>query len=279
MRVDRFAFPKKEPGQKSISAKSADGKIAAPINCHLGNGYGVDVGCNLASAMLPFLECADDGPLSCWSEGTSAEPSTLYYRMTDSSAKMTSLSNTIFDAEGGGYGANIGIGVKVLKESSVNQKSVGLFTGASVSKFVRTVQNTEYQDISSTTRFYINRAPTRFVQRYGLRFVDSISYGGSFLGSFVMTSKSESSNSALDVFVEMGYASSKFDAALNASFVNARSEASSSVEIKVDVSWRGGDPGEFRTGDPAGLETMFDTWSASPNWAPLTLTTSPLKKK
>lgn len=121
--------------------------------------------------------------------------------------------------------------------------------------------------LTSAARALLRQDPNMFLSRYGSRYISSIAYGGSFVGSVAVIPKETADDSdlqALPALCDLSEAGS-------AHFMNVVPQLD--VSVSISASWVGGAlTGNFSS--PWALNNTLSDWtgSVSANPAPLTLT-------
>merc|ERR1719330_2043264 len=117
--------------------------------------------------------------------------------------------------------------------------------------------------------------PSRFIMRHGLRYIHSITYGGSFLGSVTLNSKQTVDERDIEAFAKFSVNKGLFSASGSTEFQNTMSQQNLNVSVFINAQWVGGSGIRQDYQNPETLNNMFqdwdNSWRSSP--APLTVVT------
>jgi hypothetical protein len=257
-----------QQGSDEVSSHPANG------NCVIGSGHSVSRGCNHGMATETVYDCDDDNAInSCCISETKGDlgGSSGYNRFTKTKDEWDKLTKVVVDAEFAGYGASVSVGVDYLKSSKSSESSIGFFCGSSKKVSSRQVNYPKNLKIDDSAAWLLGWSPSMFFQSYGTDYVHKIVYGGSFLGSFTLSSRSEKTKDSLKVFADIAVEQPAFNADLAASFNTAKTQVKSNITLYASAKWSGGTGLKQNYSDPASMGNMFDYWSKSVDVAPAPL--------
>jgi len=277
MRV-RSKKGRKEPisvaeGKPDVASQTV-AEHPASLSCFLGSGFGIQKGCQYVPALqsIPSCDTAASGE-GCYRD-TPTEAVRGYSRDVRTSFDYSSLTESVTEAEGGGFGISVSASFSYMKRSQVSEKSTAFFIGSSGRTSVRTLDNPGALKLTDTAKQLLRTNPSLFLQFYSSTFVHTLTYGGSFLGSVTVNSKETSDDRDIGAFAEFSVNKGVFSAGGNSSFQNTINEKTGRVEVFISADWKGGQvQQDYSSADKMGdmFRSWDSTWRASP--APLTLVT------
>merc|ERR1719422_359151 len=275
--------PKKEPKvtlsdastlETDPEAASTVAEHPASLTCFLGSGFGIQKGCQYVPALqnIPSCDTAASGE-ACYRD-TPTESVRGYSRDVRTSFDYSSLTESVTEAEGGGYGISVSASFSYMKRSQVSEKSTAFFIGSSGRTSVRTLDNPGALKLTSTAKQLLRTNASLFLQFYSSTFVHTLTYGGSFLGSVTVNSKETSDDRDIQAFAGFSVNKGVFSAGGNSSFQNTINEKTGRIEVFISADWKGGQVQQDYSA-PEKMGDMFRSWDAT--WrtspAPLTLVT------
>jgi len=108
-----------------------------------------------------------------------------------------------------------------------------------------------------------------------LRYIQSMTYGGSFLGSVTLNSKETADERDIQAFASLSVNKGLFSAKGSTDFQNTLATKGSNVSVFINAQWVGGADVEQDYRNPETLNNMFKDWDGS--WrahpAPITVVT------
>merc|ERR1719330_1266439 len=115
--------------------------------------------------------------------------------------------------------------------------------------------------------------PQQFISRHGLRYVHTITYGGSFLGSVTLNSKETVSDRDIGAFADFSVNTGLFTVGGSTDFQEALSQSNLNVSLFINAQWTGGSGIRQDYHSPETLNNMFQDWDGSwrANPAPITI--------
>jgi len=271
-----FRSSKRDFSQLRLESESGTGGgIAFPAggNCAIGSGHSSSRGCDHAGAAETVYNCEEDDTESiCIKEEDITLDANGYNRFTRTTEEWNALTKVVADAEAAGYGASVSVGVDYLKSSKSSESSIGFFCGSSQVTRHRYIQNYGKLKWTDAAKFMLKWSPATFASMFGTGYVYKIEYGGSFLGSFTLTSRTTESQDSLKVFANIAVEQPRFDAKLGAAFNQAKAKVASNISVYASAKWSGGSPLKQDFSDPGTVGKMFTDWSDSLPTAPVPLT-------
>jgi len=120
-------------------------------------------------------------------------------------------------------------------------------------------------NLTSTAKQLLQRDPREFISVFGLRYIYTIIYGGSFVGSVTLNSGDTADGRDVEAFRSLK-TPEIFSPAGSAEFQNILSQHGASVSI--GANWVGGANIQQDYRNPETLDKMFTDWSASWQMAP-----------
>jgi len=253
---------------------STEAEHPASLSCFLGSGFGIQKGCQYVPALqnIPSCDTAASGE-ACYRD-TNTESARGYSRDVRTSFDYSSLTESITEAEGGGYGISVSASFSYMKRSQVSEKSTAFFIGSSGRTRVRTLDNPGALKLTDTAKQLLRANASLFLQFYSSTFVHTMTYGGSFLGSVTVNSKETSDDRDIQAFAGFSVNKGIFSVGGNSSFQNTINEKTGRVEVFISADWKGGQvQQDYSSPDKMGdmFRSWDSTWRSSP--APLTLVT------
>merc|ERR550532_3505036 len=246
----------------------------ASLSCFLGSGFGIQKGCQYVPALATIPSCASAGSGEACYTDTPTEVARGYSRDVRTSFEYSSMTESITEAEGGGFGISVSASFSYMKRSQVSEKATAFFIGASGRTSTRTLDNPGALKLTATAKQLLTANPAMFLQFYSSTFVHTLTYGGSFLGSVTLNSKETSDDRDIGAFAGFSVNKGLFSASGNTSFKNTIEEKTGKVSMFMSADWKGGQVQQDYSA-PEKLGDMFrswdSTWRTSP--APLTLVT------
>merc|ERR1719469_275158 len=146
-------------------------------------------GCQYPEAMQPVPDCSNANFDQACYQVDPAEVVRGYMRDVRSTNDYSSLTRSVTEAEFGGYGVTVSASFSYMKSSEVTEESIAFFIGASGKTRTRTIQRPVAMRLTAAAREILRQDPREFITRHGLRYIHSITYGGSFLGSVTVNAK------------------------------------------------------------------------------------------
>jgi len=244
------------------------------LTCFLGSGFGIQKACQYVPALQQIESCDVAGSGDACYTDTNTEVARGYSRDVRTSYEYSSMTESITEAEGGGYGISVSASFSYMKRSQVSEKATAFFIGASGRTSTRSLNNPQNLKLTSTAKMLLRANSSMFLQFYSATFVHTLTYGGSFLGSVTINSKETSDDRDIGAFASFSVNKGIFSASGNTSFKNTINEKTGKVSVYMSADWKGGQV-QQDYGSPEKLGDMFRSWDAT--WrqspAPLSLVT------
>merc|ERR1719422_1732102 len=241
--------PKKEPKVTLSDASpvietdpeaSTMAEHPASMTCFLGSGFGIQKGCQYVPALATIPSCDTAGSGEACYRDTNTEVARGYSRDVRTSFEYSSMTESITEAEGGGFGISVSASFSYMRRSQVSEKATAFFIGASGRTRIRTLDNPGALKLTDTAKQLLRANPALFLQFYSSTFVHTLTYGGSFLGSVTVNSKETSDDRDIQAFAGFSVNRGIFDVGGNSSFQNTINEKTGKVSIFMNADWKGG---------------------------------------
>jgi len=129
--------------------------------------------------------------------------------------------------------------------------------------------------LTSAARELLLQDPRQFIARYGLRYIHTITYGGSFLGSVTLNSKQTVDDRDIGAMASVSVNKGLFSVKGSTDFQNKISRENLDISTFINAQWVGGTNVTQNYQTPETLNTMFQAWDSSwrANPAPQTIIT------
>jgi len=262
---------KRNDGRSPLSVQTnTPNEFPASPACLLTSGFEVRRGCQYPQAMQVVGECGDSVSEDACYKVSHAEKVRGYFRDVRTTNDYNSLTRTVTEAEGGGYGQSVSASFSYMKRSQVSEKSLAFFVGSSGISQTRSIINPGGMKLTSAAKDILQTNPREFIARHGLRYIHSITYGGSFLGSVTLNSKQTVDDSDIDVMAEFSVTGGEkdekdgvFSVDGSAKFQRTLSKQNLNISVFINAQWGGGSniPQDYES--PATLYAMFKAWEGS----------------
>ena len=159
-------------------------KIAVAGSNQLLEGFSIVSQGRGNSPFEPIPHCKDKNDLSaCIDKVPSSKSVSSYEKTLVDKSSRESLMSTVVSAEGGSAGVQVSASVDYMQQSEQSLETVTYTIGGSTALYEERVRNPGKLKLTKPARTMLEQNPTRFLELYGLSFVDSITYGGTFFGS------------------------------------------------------------------------------------------------
>jgi len=248
-------------GTRKFNRRSSGGKSKYPVDgkFHLLQGYSLTG--PYASPFKPIVKKCIDGKLDACEENVAPSDKTNYLSKAITSVKeMNSFTEAVVKVEGSYMGVSGSGSVGVMANSRVNSKSVSHIIHNSLYSKVTNVRNFSELKLNEVAKRLLEKDPEKFLKLYGFNFVSQITYGGSFLGYFSLSTKTEESQQSLELEATASYTNGFFSAEGSAEFTNRMSE--NNMELTV-TSGFGAKPAFScpTINTPKNLGDCYDEWN------------------
>jgi len=263
-----------KPSSESVSKNTPNQFPASPA-CLLASGFGVQRGCQYPAAMKAVGECGSSWFESACYENSNAETVRGYMKDVRSTSDYNSMTRSVTEAEGGGFGVSVSASFSYMKRSQVTEKSLAFFIGASGTTQTRSIKNPGELKLTSAASSLLRSNPREFIARYGLRYIHSITYGGSFLGSVTLNSKNTVDERDIEAMAGFSVNKGLWSVSGSTEFQNKMSSENLDISTFINAQWVGGSNISQDYQTPATLNAMFEAWDGSwrENPAPITVIT------
>jgi len=251
--------------------QGGNGHPASPA-CLLGSGFGLLRGCQYPEAMQPVPDCNNANFDQACYQVDPAEVVSGYMRDVRSTNDYSSLTRSVTEAEFGGYGVTVSASFSYMKSSEVTEESIAFFIGASGKTQTRTIQRPVAMRLTSAAKEILRQDPRQFITRHGLRYIHSITYGGSFLGSVTLNSRETKDDRDIQAFANVSVNKGLWSVGGSQDFQNTLSEVSRNVSVFINAKWVGGSDIQQDYQTPETLSNMFQDWDRSWRASPSPLT-------
>jgi hypothetical protein len=253
--------------------------FSATESCFFGSGFDLVQGCNKASALAsPPLPCKNDSdPGPCiWSAIETSE--TSYTRKVETYEEFNDMTSLAVTAEGGGFGVHVSASTNYMSSSQTSERSVSYFLGQAGSVRSDSIRGISDMKVAPEALELLQQCESitncSFIERYGIHYIDQITYGRSFLGSFTMWDRSSSKSSSLDVMASFSANEIFFSASASMDFQKSHSQEQTNLQTLANAAWLGGTGIVINGSSPAGLYQSFLQWNETSfdNPAKMTMT-------
>merc|ERR1711865_75341 len=168
-------------------------------------------------------------------------------------------------AEGGSVGVTVSASVEVMTTSEMSLESVSHIVSGTTYTHNKRIRNAQKLKLTEPAKDLLNTDRERFIRQFGLTFVQSITEGGSFMGTFNMVAKKSSSQQELKAEASFKYEGGVYSAKGSAKFEGRQKEEPSNTRITAE--WKGtpdpylssGNRGEISS--PAQMMRVYGNWS------------------
>ena len=141
---------------------------------------------------------------------------TKYSRVISSANDRKNFWNTVVNAEGGGWGVKVSVGVDVIKGSQQSENSVSLAVGSSKTVNKQFIRNPEALKLKKSALDLLKSNPKLFLDIHGRYYIYQIRYGGQFMGMIDVYGKTSESKDGLKVFAGLDINAVAFKASVSA---------------------------------------------------------------
>ena len=202
-----------------------------------------------------------DDDTTCYDEAVVPPDRSRHYdALIESTSTRDSLLSTITKAEGGSVGIKVSASASYVSEKSDSSQSISFMIGG-----YRATQTARPRDFSklkltdAARNFLAHDAPG-FLETYGDYYVQSITYGGSFIGSFDLSAGSSADSADLEVEAAFKYKKGLFTASGSTEFIDRQSSTATNLRRSSDYISRPGVTGRVIE-EPYDLTTVYDEWN------------------
>ena len=232
----------------------------------------------VASPFVDIFPCGDetvDGDDACFVDDiVPTEGSRQFDSLIKDSASRSSLLSTITKAQGGSVGIKVSASASYVSEKSESSESISYMMGGHrYSNTKRVVEGqTSNLKLNPAARALLQFNAQVFLEDYGDYYIKSITYGGSFLGSYDLTTSSNADASDLQVEASFKYKSGIYTADGSTEFIQRQNSTNNNLQESKDfksvpaISWDlGSIPG------PAEVAAAYAKWNTEVDESPAPL--------
>jgi len=232
-------------------------------NDQLLSGYSMESGEATGSPFVCDDSCFED-------EVVPPDPSRHYDSLIQSKSTRDTLLSTITKAEGGALGVKISGSVAYVSEKSDSSQSISFMIGGYRATETKRIKSPSELKLSAHAKMLLARDPEGFLQTYGNYYVKSVTYGGSFLGSFDLTAESSADSSDLQVEASFKYDKGIYTAEGSTEFTNRQNNTESNLNQTSNYESIPDVRGEV-IDEPYDLTERYEQWNdeVEANPAPL----------
>merc|ERR1711865_699380 len=185
---------------------------------------------------------------------------TQYDALIESTFTRDRLLSTITKAEGGSIGIKVSAGASFLSGKSDASQSISYVIGGSrATKFTRPRDLSKLK-LTDAARELLARDAPGFLEIFGDYYVQSITYGGSFIGSFDLSAGSSADSADLEVEAAFKYKSGVFTADGSTEFIDRQNKADHNLQRSSDYISRPGVTGRVIE-EPHDLTEVYEEWN------------------
>jgi len=217
-------------GGDEIGIQSTTTKYPATNNNDvLLSSYSMEAG-TAGSPFESLEDCAGKSSTNdaCFVDDVIPPDSSRHYdSLIESKSTRDSLLSTITKAEGGSLGIKVSASASYVSEKSDSSQSISFMIGGYRSTKTRRVDAFSKIKLTDAARRSLAADPPRFLENYGNYYVKSVTYGGSFLGSFDLTAGSSADSNDLQVEASVKYSKGLFSAEGSSEFIQRQNSAES----------------------------------------------------
>jgi hypothetical protein len=260
-------------GGDEIGIQSTTTKYPATNNNDvLLSSYSMETG-TAGSPFESLEDCAGKSSTNdaCFVDDVIPPDSSRHYdSLIESKSTRDSLLSTITKAEGGSLGIKVSASASYVSEKSDSSQSISFMIGGYRSTKTRRVDAFSKIKLTDAARRSLAADPPRFLENYGNYYVKSVTYGGSFLGSFDLTAGSSADSNDLQVEASVKYSKGLFSAEGSSEFIQRQNSAESNLQRYADYSSKPDIPGRVIE-EPYDLTTQYEIWNEEVNDNPAPL--------
>jgi hypothetical protein len=183
-----------------------------------------------------------------------------YDRLIKDSRSKDEFLSTIAKAEGGSLGLKVSASASYASERSDSSESISYMIGGYRETSTRRVDDFSKLKLTKDARILLDEEPHTFLSSYGQSYIRSVTYGGSFLGSFHMTSKSSADSNELKAEASFSYDGGFYSASGMASYNTRMENSESKLDREGDFGSRPGIEGRAIV-DPDYLNIAYKEWN------------------
>ena len=226
--------------------------------------YSIEAGIG-GSPFDPIYSCNDererDDDTTCYDESVIPPDRSRHYdALIESTSTRDSLLSTITKAEGGSVGIKVSASAGYVSEKSDSSQSISFVIGGYRATMTTRPRQFSKLKLTDAARGKLARDAPGFLETYGDYYVQSITYGGSFIGSFDLSAGSSADSADLQVEAAFKYNAGLFTVGGSSEFIDRQSSTATNLRRSSDYISRPGVAGRVIE-EPYDLKEMYDRWN------------------
>lgn len=238
-------------------------------------GFRIDggVGSSPFDDISPCDDTVDSDDACFVDDVVPSEGSRHYDSLIKDSASRSSLLSSITKAQGGSMGISVSASASYVSEKSESSESISYMIGGHrYSNTKRVVEGqTSNLKLNEKAKKLLEKDPMRFLETYGDYYIKSVTYGGSFLGSYDLTMSSKADSDDLQVEASFKYKSGIYSAEGSSEFINRNSEETNNLQSFGDFNSIPGISWNETINAPANLTAAYAKWNTEVDESPAPL--------
>ena len=262
-------------GEDVFGIKNVNSKYPAGGNNldQLLQSYGMDRGPG-GTPFKSILDCVgDEAELGqpCFDNSSVPAGGSNHYDATiTSSESQSSFLRTFAQAEGGSIGLKVSASAEYVQERADSRTTVTHMIGGYRQTTQKRVNDFSLLQLDDFAANRLATDPIGFLQTYGNFYIRSVTYGGSFIGSYRMTATSSSDQDELAVEASFRYTGGLFSASGQIEYEDRMESENSNLDRRGDYS-SNPDTRGLTIETPYNLTTAYSAWNdaVEANPAPL----------
>lgn len=201
--------------------------------------YGIDRGPG-GGPFKSVLDCVDGEPepgKPCFDNSSIPGGGSNHYDATiTSSQEQSNFLRIVGKAEGGSIGLKVSASAEYVQDRSDSRTSVSHMIGGYRETSQKRVNDFSLLQLDDFAAERLKTNPIGFLESYGNFYIRSVTYGGSFIGSYRMTATSSSDQEELAVEASIKYKNGLFSASGSAEYENRSDISNSNLNRRGDYS-------------------------------------------
>jgi hypothetical protein len=191
------------------------------------DGYAIGSGFNFVTGealSATGFAAPDDATL----KPVTKKDSSAYTKFVSDDREYAETVTAAVTVKGSGWGATAGGTLDYLKERKFHTTSIGLVSMAQITTSYAEIAPST-QRLSDYARDLLTKDPAGFFKRYGTYFISGWIKGGTFIGTYMMRFKNESSKDSLTAKINAAFTSTGMSASLDSSLTKLITDSGTSV--------------------------------------------------
>jgi len=201
--------------------------------------YGIDRGPG-GGPFKSVLDCVDGEPepgKPCFDSSSIPGGGSNHYDATvTSSQAQSNFLRIVGKAEGGSIGLKVSASAEYVQDRSDSRTSVSHMIGGYRETSQKRVNDFSLLQLDDFAAERLKTNPIGFLESYGNFYIRSVTYGGSFIGSYRMTATSSSDQEELAVEASIKYKAGLFSISGSAEYENRNDISNSNLNRRGDYS-------------------------------------------